>query len=118
MLSVINITETANGYISSILSSNPGKSFVVGYNNKGCSGHKYTFDLIDDRDIGPNDEIVPVRSGKVVVSASSLMGLLGSTLDLKVDTFEQHLTWNNPFAVNQCGCGESFQLDSDKACKQ
>lgn len=118
MLSVINITESANGYISSILSSNPGKSFAVGYNNKGCSGHKYTFDLINEEDIGPNDEVVFVKSGKVVVSAASLMGLLGSTLDLKVDTFEQHLTWNNPFAVNQCGCGESFQLEGEKVCGQ
>ena len=116
MPAIVNITEPANRYISSILDKNPGKSFLVGYDNKGCSGHKYTFELIDDARIGSHDETVDLSTGKLVVGATSLMGLLGSTLDLKQDQFEQKLTWTNPFAVNQCGCGESFQISGEKAC--
>lgn len=116
MPAIINITDPADRYVSAILVANPGKSLLVGYNNKGCSGHKYTFDLIDESQISTNDETVQISGGKVVVGATSLMGLLGSTLDLKEDRFEQQLIWHNPFAVNQCGCGESFQLDGEKAC--
>lgn len=116
MLSVVNITQPADGYISAILRDNPGKCLMVGYDNKGCSGHKYTFQLIEETEIGSHDEVVSVTNGKLVVSATSLIGLLGSTLDLKQDQFEQKLVWHNPFAVNQCGCGESFQLDGEKAC--
>lgn len=115
MPAIITITESADRFVSSILRSNPGKSLMVGYNNKGCSGHKYTFDLIEDDQISINDEAIQVSGGKVVVGSTSLMGLLGSTLDLREDRFEQQLVWNNPFAVNQCGCGDSFQL-GDKAC--
>lgn len=93
------------------------KCLLVGYNNKGCSGHKYTFEMINDHEIGKHDEVVTLSSGKLVVSSSSLIGLLGSTLDLNEDQFEQKLVWKNPFAINQCGCGESFQLDSKKACE-
>lgn len=116
MPSIINVTPSADRYVSNILASNPGKSLLVGYNNKGCSGHKYTFDLISSEDVGAHDERVAVTGGEIIVGSSSLMGLLGSTLDLKEDLFEQQLTWNNPFAVNQCGCGESFQLDGERAC--
>lgn len=116
MLSVVNITAPADGYISTILDANPGKCLLVGYDNKGCSGHKYTFQLIDEQEIGTHDEVISVTSGKLVVAATSLIGLLGSTLDLKQDQFEQKLVWENPFAVNQCGCGESFQISGEKAC--
>lgn len=118
MRSIIAVTDAANVYVSSILRSNPGKNLLVGFDNKGCSGHKYTFKLVDDSEIGSVDEKVAINEGTIVVESKSLMGLLGSTLDLKVDTFEQQLVWNNPFAVNQCGCGESFQLSPEKACSK
>lgn len=117
MRSVISVTDAANEYVSGILSSNPGKMLMVGYDNKGCSGHKYTFELIDQAEIGSTDEVVGLNHGSIVVPARYLMGLLGSTLDLVGDTFGRHLEWNNPLAVNQCGCGESFQLSGEKACR-
>lgn len=116
MPAIVNITESADRYISSILENNPGKSFLVGYDNKGCSGHKYTFKLVDEDQLNSHDEIVELSVGKLIVGATSLIGLLGSTLDLREDQFEQKLIWNNPFAVNQCGCGESFQISGEKAC--
>lgn len=117
MRSVISVTAAADEYVSGILLSNPGKMLMVGYDNKGCSGHKYTFNLIDPDEVEPNDDVVDIGYGSIVVPARYMMGLLGSTLDLVGDTFGQHLEWNNPLAVNKCGCGESFQISGEKACK-
>ena len=116
MRSAITVTDAANVYVSSILRSNPGMNLLVGYDNKGCSGHKYTFELVNETSIGKLDEAVDIGHGRIVISSDSLMGLLGSTLDLKIDTFEQQLVWHNPYAMDQCGCGESFKLSPEKAC--
>lgn len=115
--SIVNITDAAELYITNILQSNPGKSLKVGYDNKGCSGHKYTFELIDQDVAKPLDEKIQIKNGTVIIPSENLLGLIGSTLDLVVDQFEQYLIWKNPLAVNQCGCGESFQLAGESSCK-
>lgn len=114
---LVTITHAADAYISNILRSNPGKAMRAGYDDRGCSGHKYTFELMDDSSIGTFDERIDISHGFVIIPSENTLGLVGSTLDLKVDMFEQHLEWNNPLAVNHCGCGASFQLPGDAACK-
>lgn len=116
MASVITVTDVADEYVSSVLIANPGKFLMVGYDNRGCSGHKYTFDLLDESLIGPTDEVVNISHGSIVVPSRYLLGLIGSTLDLVGDQFGKHLEWHNPMAVNQCGCGESFQLSGEASC--
>jgi len=117
MRSVITVTESANDYVSGILETNPGMMLMVGYDNKGCSGHKYTFELVDQSSVGPNDEVVDLRHGSIIIPSMYLIGLLGSTLDLVVNQFDRYLQWDNPMATNHCGCGESFQLSGEKQCK-
>lgn len=117
MVSVITVTKPADEHVSRILESNPGMVLMVGYDNKGCSGHKYTFDLISESQIGHADDVVKLTSGAIVVPARFLMGLLGSTLDLVGDQFDKRLEWHNPLAINKCGCGDSFQLSDERACK-
>lgn len=118
MRDVITITEAAGQHIAEVLRANPGNALVVGFDNKGCSGHKYTFFLCAESEIPEGVDAVAVPNGRVVVDPHSLMGLLGATLDLQVDQFSQQLVWDNPMAVSSCGCGDSFQLDSDRACGQ
>ena len=116
MKSVITITESAQDYINQILKSNQSKALKLGFDNKGCSGHKYTFDLVDTAAIGKFDETIELSNGTVFVAATSVMGLIGSVLDLHESQFDRHLLWQNPQAVDLCGCGESFQLSGEKAC--
>jgi len=116
MSNVITITEAAQGFIGNILKQNPGAALVVGYDNKGCSGHKYTFNLCMDEEIPADTDSVTIPEGRVVIAPWSVMGLLGATLDLHVDQFDQFLVWDNPMAVSSCGCGDSFQLPGEEGC--
>jgi iron-sulfur cluster assembly protein len=117
MKDIVTVTPAADRYVSDILVDNPSMALKVGYDNRGCSGHKYTFNLIPDDDIKPYDDVIQLSSGRMVIDPMSVMGLIGSTLDLHVDQFEQQLEWHNPMAVNACGCGASFQLESEtRAC--
>lgn len=118
MKDVITITEPARKFIAKIFDINNNNVLVVGYDNKGCSGHKYTFYLCDNEDVPADVDFVNVDGGKVVVQPDSIMGLLGSTLALQVEDFGERLVWVNPSAINQCGCGDSFQLPGEKGCGQ
>jgi len=40
MVDIIKVTEKAQDFIADVLKENPGTVFVVGYDGKGCSGHK------------------------------------------------------------------------------
>lgn len=113
MPSAVEVTDAAKAHVSRILEGNPGKHIRVSINNKGCSGHKYQYDLADWDDVRPLDEVVEWPGGRLVIDGMSLLGLIGSRLDLRSDMFESQLVWLNPRAVNACGCGESFQLSGD-----
>ena len=116
MANVITITEAAREFISEIFEKNPNMSLVVGYDNRGCSGHQYTFYLCNNDEIPAIVDTVVVQCGQVIVHPDSVIGLLGATLDLHVENFGKQLVWNNPSAVNSCGCGDSFQLPGEEAC--
>jgi iron-sulfur cluster assembly protein len=113
---VITITPAAAGYLGSMLSSNPGKILKVSIDSRGCAGHKYRYELIDDGALAALDARVTGEWGTVAIDVSSIMHILGSTLDLSEDQFHSQLVWSNPWAVSACGCGESFSLSKD-ACK-
>jgi iron-sulfur cluster assembly accessory protein len=110
MPSVIEVTAAAQAHVSAILSANPGKHLRVSINSQGCSGHKYQYDLCDWDSLGRWDEVIDWPGGRVVLDAKSLLGLMGSTLDLSVDIWATQLIWHNPQAQHACGCGESFAL--------
>lgn len=106
----IDISDDAMEHISQILRNNPGKHLRVGINDRGCSGHKYQYDLRDWDDMEIYDEVIDWPMGRMVIDGHALMFMIGSRLELRGDQFSKQLVWENPFAHNQCGCGESFQI--------
>jgi iron-sulfur cluster assembly accessory protein len=107
----ITITDAARRHIEDLLIQNPGQHLRISINSRGCSGHKYQYDLKPWDSAAAYDETIDWPGGRVVLDASSLLGMIGSVLDLHSDRFGSQLTWHNPMAFNHCGCGESFQLD-------
>ena len=107
----IELTQSAQTQIVNILVSQENKVLVLGTNNKGCSGHTYTFDLADASIIKKFDEVIALNEYKIVVSANSLLNLLGSTLDYHQDQFGGKFVWHNPNVINMCGCGSSVGFE-------
>ena len=111
MRDIVKITDAAKRYINQRCD---GVNSVVGIriNGKGCSGHAYEYFLVHPASIGPMDELVMWPGGGVSIAALSVMYMIGSTLDVKSSSMEEHLFWTNPNAADHCGCGESFSLKS------
>ena len=108
MKAPISITISAQDRIQQILHQNPDLCLLLGVNNKGCSGHSYTFDLVQPQSLKKFDEVVNVDGISVVVEARSMLKLMGSTLDYQTDRFGSKFVWHNPMVQHTCGCGESI----------
>lgn len=78
----------------------------VGIKAKGCSGMAYFMEFAKNPETG--DEVVEQNGVKIVVDPNSMVHLLGTTIDYKVDDMEEGFVFLNPNEKSRCGCGDSF----------
>jgi iron-sulfur cluster assembly protein len=104
---LIQITPAAWQQIAHLNVLHAPHILMLGINNKGCSGHSYTFDMIDPDQIHKLDEVISNGDTQVIVNHKRLFHLMGSTLDHESDLFGSKFVWHNPTAKNTCGCGKS-----------
>jgi iron-sulfur cluster insertion protein len=103
-------TEAALKRITYLLSDEPeGSAFVVEVQGGGCSGFQYHFDLKIPA-IAENDLLIEQNGAKLVVDATSLELLKGSTLDYVENLAKAGFELKNPNATMKCGCGNSFSV--------
>lgn len=75
---------------------------------RGCSGLAYSVDYVSKAD--PLDERIETPGGTFFIDGSSVLYLVGSTMDWKEDDFTAGFVFDNPNATGTCGCGESFTV--------
>lgn len=108
MNNAVTVTIAAQEYINNRLTGD--ELLLVKVNNKGCSGHSIEYSTTNSTTVGKLDEVITWPGGGLVIHSTSVMGLLGSILDVTESILEKYLVWENPNAQNRCGCGTSFEL--------
>lgn len=76
----------------------------------GCSGLTYDLDFDSNQEISDSDKQIEDHGIKVVVDMRSFLYLAGTKLDYSDGLTGQGFHFNNPNAVRNCSCGESFSL--------
>jgi iron-sulfur cluster assembly protein len=106
---MITVTESAASRIRDMISKRgSGVGLRVGVTESGCSGYKYALDYAEA--VAADDTVVERDDAKVVIDQKSL-DIIGDTeVDYVKDGLNQSFKFNNPKAVSECGCGESFSL--------
>ena len=74
----------------------------------GCSGFQYQLALDDESRDG--DQVIEQNGVRMLVDERSLPYLDGTEIDYVEDLMGAGFRFNNPNAVSNCGCGESFQV--------
>jgi iron-sulfur cluster assembly protein len=75
----------------------------------GCSGFSYELGFADAPEA--DDFVVPAADGvRVVVDPTSAEIVEGSTLDMDTSMLGGGLRVENPRAVHECACGDSFSI--------
>ena len=104
------LTPSAEQRIADLMANAPEGSIGVKLSTprRGCSGLAYSVDYVADAD--PMDEKIVTPGGDFYVDGSSLLYLIGSTMDWVEDDFTAGFVFANPNAKGSCGCGESFTV--------
>ena len=110
----ITLTESAHARIRGYLDADPaaiGLRFAV--SRTGCSGWGYKVDMA--RSEGEGDTVFDADGVRIFVDADSLALVDGTEIDFVKQGLNEQFLFRNPNVAGECGCGESFTTDADKA---
>jgi iron-sulfur cluster assembly accessory protein len=74
----------------------------------GCSGFSYKLSFENDQ--MPDDHVIDAYGLRVLVDPKSAPIVMGSTLEFNDAMLGGGFKVNNPQAVHECACGESFSI--------
>ena len=115
-MSILTLTNAAKTQIDTICSENNVHAVVLNMIGGGCAGFEYKWSTYSTpAEIKEDDELFKTDAGNTfVISAESVMFLLGTTIDYKKDIMGSFFDIVNPNAKSSCGCGVSVNFDFDK----
>jgi iron-sulfur cluster assembly protein len=74
----------------------------------GCSGFSYKLSF--EAGEAPGDHVIEAHGLRVLIDPKSVPILAGSTLEFSDAMLGGGFRMNNPQAVHECACGESFSV--------
>ncbi|MDF2178924.1 iron-sulfur cluster assembly accessory protein [Aliiglaciecola sp. CAU 1673] len=106
---VISLTDAAIRHFESKVAKAPGKVLRLSTKVSGCTGYAYVLDLADEAK--PTDIIVEASDKLKVAVAFDALNLVRDTeIDYVKEGINGLVKFNNPNVVDECGCGESFNV--------
>ena len=84
-----------------------------GVQRTGCSGWGYLADLAREQRDG--DTVFEQDGVRIFVDADSLALVDGTRIDFLKQGLNEQFVFENPNVAAECGCGESFTTDDDRA---
>ena len=110
----ITLAPAALERVQSYLAAEPAKAGLrFGVKRTGCSGWGYVIGLADEVEAG--DTVFADHGVHIVVDADSLPLVDGTEIDFLKTGLNEQFVFRNPNVKGECGCGESFTTDPDKA---
>jgi Fe-S cluster assembly protein SufA/iron-sulfur cluster assembly protein len=106
---LISMTDNAVRYFESRLKDQPNKLIRLSTKQSGCTGYAYVLDSVDALEDG--DEVVEINDNIQVAIAPNALELVRNTeIDYVKEGINGVVKFNNPNVTNECGCGESFNV--------
>jgi iron-sulfur cluster assembly protein len=107
----IQLTAAARQRMQDFLAKEPGAHAIrFGIRRTGCSGFGYTVDLATE--VGIEDTVFDQDGLRLVVDPKALPFVDGTEIDFQRQGLNATFVFRNPNATGECGCGESFTVDT------
>lgn len=111
----IAMTPAARDHVRRQLAKEGARALVLGVKTSGCNGYMYDLSFLET---GP--ELADARAFdfdgvKVFVGNADWPLVRGTEIDYVVAGLNAALTFRNPNAASECGCGESFSIAAETA---
>ena len=110
----ITLAPAALERVQGYLAAEPAKAGLrFGVKRTGCSGWGYVIGLADA--VEPGDAVSEQAGVRILVDADSLALVDGTEIDFLKAGLNEQFVFRNPKAQAECGCGESFTTDAERA---
>ncbi|WP_305804879.1 iron-sulfur cluster assembly accessory protein [Stenotrophomonas sp. YIM B06876] len=110
----VHLTPVAFARVQRFVEQSPGAlGLRFGVTRTGCSGWGHVTDLAREQKDG--DTVFEQEGVRIYVDADSLALVDGTEIDFGKQGLSETFIFRNPNATAECGCGESFTADADKA---
>lgn len=107
---MITLTKAAADRIQNQIIKNNALALRFAAKESGCSGYSYALDFANEKNA--DDHVFDQHGVKVFVDDKSLPILSGTQIDYVSEGLNQTFKFTNPKATDECGCGESFAIQS------
>lgn len=106
---VITLTDSAIKHFESKVATKPGSVIRLSTKVSGCTGYAYVLDMVDAPAL--DDELVAASDQLTVAVAKDALQFVKNTeIDYVHEGVNGVIKYNNPNVVDECGCGESFNI--------
>lgn len=106
---VISLTDSAIRHFEAKQKVQPEKIIRFSTKLSGCTGYAYVLDLVEEAQA--SDELIRFSDTLEIAIDAKALGLLRNTeIDFVKEGVNGVIKYNNPNVVNECGCGESFNV--------
>ena len=109
----IALTPVALQRVQRFVAETGALGLRFGVTRTGCSGWGHVADLA--RDQRSDDTVFEQQGVKIFVDADSLALVDGTEIDFGKQGLSEAFLFRNPNATAECGCGESFTTEADRA---
>ena len=110
----VTLSESARLRIRGYLDADPAAlGLRFGVSRTGCSGWGYKVDMA--RAAAADDQVFEDGGVRIYVDAASLPLVDGTEIDFLKQGLNEQFVFRNPNVAGECGCGESFTTDADRA---
>jgi iron-sulfur cluster assembly accessory protein len=106
---VITLTDSAIRHFEGKQRAQPHKIIRFSTKMSGCTGYAYVLDQVDEAQA--SDELIRFSDSlEIAIDAKALELLKNTEIDFVKEGVNGVIKYNNPNVVNECGCGESFNV--------
>ena len=107
---VITLTPAAIKYFETRLAKEPHHLLRFSAKVSGCSGYSYVLDMVKQPE--DNDLVIQVSDKLSIAIDKNILPFIKNTeIDYVREGVNGLVKFNNPNVTNQCGCGESFNVN-------
>lgn len=106
---LLTLTASAIKHFEGKLKNSPGELIRLSTKISGCTGYAYVLERVAAA--SADDEVIDVSPALRVAVAENAKDLIRNTeIDYVLEGVNGVIKYNNPNVVDECGCGESFNV--------
>ncbi len=107
----ITLTQAAADRIALFMGKEGGRGIHLAVRRTGCSGWAYELEIAKSP-AGADEHVLHDQDIEIIITNQALDMMAGTVIDFVEDGLVREFRFKNPNVTAECGCGESFTIQS------